>query len=72
MIEILSSKSEVESAYISDCSFSTLINPQDIKEILKNHNAMLMDIKKFEESSLSYKQEIDSLKTTLNNELQKE
>jgi hypothetical protein len=33
---------------------------------------MLKDIKKFEDSSISFKKEIDALKTTLNNELQKE
>ena len=68
----MSQKTEIDQQYISDCCFSTLINPHDIKEILKNHNDMLKDIKKFEDSSISFKKEIDALKTTLNNELQKE
>ena len=72
LIELMSQKAEIDQQYISDCCFSTLINPHDIKEILKNHNDMLKDIKKFEDSSISFKKEIDSLKTTLNNELQKE
>lgn len=72
LIELLSQKEEIEKAYISDCCFSTLINPHDIKEILKNHNELLADIKKFDESNRQFKSEIDSLKTTLNNELQKE
>ena len=69
MIELLTQKAEIEQAYITDCCFSTLINPHDIKDILKNHNEMLMDIKKFEDSSALYLQEIEGLKTTLNNEL---
>lgn len=65
-------KAEIDQQYISDCAFSTLINPHDIKEILKNHNEMYKEIKKFEDSSIAFKSEIEQLKTTLNNELQKE
>jgi hypothetical protein len=53
---------EIEQNYINDCCFSTLINPLDIKEILKNHNEMLLEIKKFEDSSSKLQLDNDGLK----------
>lgn len=72
LIELLCQKAEIEQSYINECCFSTLINPHDVKEILKNHNEMLAEMKKIEENAQQQKSEIDNLKTTLNNELQKE
>ena len=51
LIELLCQKGEIEQKYINDCCFSTLINPHDVKEILKNHNEMLLEIKKIEENA---------------------
>ena len=72
LIEFLSQKNEIDQGYINDCCYSTLLNPHDAKEILKNHNDMLMDKKKLEENEVQFRHEIDQLKTTLNKELQKE
>lgn len=51
LIEMMCSKNAIGEAFINGLHFSTLINPHDVKDILKNHNSMIEDLKKLEESN---------------------
>ena len=57
---------------ISQLGFSTLLSPQDLVKMLNNHNKLLEDIQRFEESQTNMHDEVDGLKKTLQDELAKE
>lgn len=62
MVMLLSSNRQIETSFISDICVSTMFNPNDMKQILLNHNVMLNNINTFEGQTIKLKEEIEDLK----------
>jgi hypothetical protein len=62
----------VDDRKIDQVTYSAMLNPQEIKGVLLNHNLMIQDIDKFEKENNDLNKEIQDLKQTLSNELSKE
>ena len=60
MIEMLISNDMIDEMSMNSISFSTLMNPKDLKNIMSNHNSFLAEIKKhqdaYEKQKLDFEQ----------------
>ena len=60
MIEMLISNDMIDEQSMNSISFSTLMNPKDLKNIMSNHNNFLGEIKKnqdaYEKQKLDFEQ----------------
>ena len=72
MLHVFSGVEHIPKEYISNINSSMLMSPENLKQVLENHNELIVELQKFEKQAINYKKEVDSLKTTLEKELQKE
>ena len=65
-------RNKTNKSEFSNITFSALLNPSSILQILNNHNDMLTDIEKFEQGMKEKRIEVEELKMDLEKQLVQE